>query len=215
MTGRVVYLGDSCAAVQFARTIDPAVNARCIALASRVERRGVPGVRDVVATYNAVTVHFNPMLIDRRTLEAELDSAARQAASVMEREGRTVEIPVRYGGEDGPDLTAVAAFARCAEQEVVRRHTSATYRVYMMGFLPGFAYMGSVDSRIAMPRLETPRLRVASGSVGIAGEQTGIYPFDSPGGWRIVGRTSIKLFDPSRPDPFLLQAGDRVTFVAV
>ena len=215
MIGRVVHIGDTCAAVQFAQTIDPAVNARCIAIASVLERRGLAGVRDVVPTYNAVTVHFNPLLIDRTTLDAELNSAARHDATVGETEASTIEIPVHYGGDEGPDLAAVADFARCSEQDVVRRHMSVTYRVYMLGFLPGFAYMGSVDSRIAMPRLDTPRLRVASGSVGIAGAQTGIYPFDSPGGWRIIGRTTMKPFDASRSDPFLLKAGDRVMFVAV
>ena len=215
MTGRVVHIGDSCAAIQFAQTIDPAVNAHCIAVASRLDGRALAGVRDVVPTYNAVTIHFDPLIIDRKALDAELDSAARHDAVVAEAGARTVEIPVHYGGDEGPDLGAVAAFARCSEEEVVRRHTSVPYRVYMLGFLPGFAYMGTVDDCIAMPRLDTPRLRVSAGSVGIAGKQTGIYPFDSPGGWRIIGRTSLKPFDTSKPDPFLFKAGDRVTFVAV
>ncbi len=111
---------------------------------------------------------------------------------------RTIEIPVSYGGASGPDLAAVAEFAECSEADVVQLHTQARYRVYMLGFLPGFAYMGSVDRRIAMPRLDTPRMRVNAGSVGIAGEQTGIYPCDTPGGWRIIGRTSAKLFDATR-----------------
>ena len=213
--GRVVTMGDSCAAVQFAAGIDVSVNARCIALAASLEARALPGIRDVVPTYNAVTIHFDPLQTHGPTLYAALESAARADAITLPLEARTVEIPVEYGGAHGPDLAVVAEFAKCSEAEVVRLHTSMVYRVYMLGFLPGFAYMGSVDARIAMPRLETPRVRVEAGSVGIAGAQTGIYPFDSPGGWRIVGRTPVKPFDPSQTQPFLLKAGDHVTFIAV
>jgi KipI family sensor histidine kinase inhibitor len=213
--GRVVTIGDSCVAVQFAAAIDASVNARCIALAASLDERAFPGIRDVVPTYNAVTLHFDPLHTDRPALYAALESAARAEAITSHQEARTIEIPVKYGAEHGPDLPAVAEFAKCSESEVARLHSSIVYRVYMLGFLPGFAYMGAVDPRIAMPRLETPRLRVEAGSVGIAGAQTGIYPFDSPGGWRIVGRTTVKPFDPSRPQPFLLKPGDHVKFVAV
>lgn len=214
-TGRIVTMGDSCAAVQFEAAIDASVNARCIALAASLEARALAGIRDVVATYNAVTIHFDPLQTDERTLYVALESAARNDAITPQLDARTVEIAVNYGGEHGPDLAVVAEFAKCSEAEVVRLHTSILYRVYMLGFLPGFAYMGSVDARIAMPRLDAPRLHVQAGSVGIAGAQTGIYPFDSPGGWRIVGRTSAKPFDASRAEPFLLKAGDHVKFTAL
>jgi KipI family sensor histidine kinase inhibitor len=210
----VVTLGDSCVSVQFASGIDPAVNAGCIALASSLERLALRGVRDVVPTYNAVTVHFDPLVTDGQALSAELRRLAAAAPRALDADARTIEIPVSYGGASGPDLAAVASFAKCSEAEVVRLHTQPQYRVYMLGFLPGFAYMGSVDRRIAMPRLDTPRLRVAAGSVGIAAEQTGIYPCDAPGGWRIIGRTPVKVFDESRAEPFLLMAGDHVKFVS-
>jgi KipI family sensor histidine kinase inhibitor len=210
---RFVWLGDSCVSIQFGDTIDPAVNARCVAVAASMETRALRGIRDVVPSYAAVTIHFDPRVIDRRSLSAELDSLAIAPAPVSNSGGRIVEVPVTYGGDAGPDLAAVAAFARCSEADVVQVHASTAYQVYMMGFLPGFAYMGPVDARIAMPRLETPRTRVAAGSVGIAGAQTGIYPCDTPGGWRIIGRTSVRLFDVAREEPFLLKAGDRVRFV--
>jgi len=210
---QVVMLGDSCVAVHLAAAIDPAVNERCIALAAALERLSLRGVRDVVPTYNSVTVHFDPLMTDGRALSVELGRLA-EAAPKPDADLRTLEIPVTYGGASGPDLVAVAEFAKCSEADVVRLHTQTSYRVYMLGFLPGFAYMGSVDARIAMPRLETPRMRVAAGSVGIAGEQTGIYPCDTPGGWRIVGRTTTRVFDASRAEPFLLKAGDHVKFVA-
>ncbi len=210
---RIVLLGDSCLSLRFADAIDPAVNARCIALAAALDRLTVRGIRDVVPTYNAVTVHFDPLITDGKAVGSEVSRLADARAAMDDAETRTIEIPVRYGGASGPDLGTVAAFAKCSEEKVVRLHSESRYRVYMMGFLPGFAYMGSVDARIAMPRLDTPRMRVAAGSVGIAGEQTGIYPCDSPGGWRIIGNTPTKLFDAARPEPFLLRAGDHVTFV--
>jgi inhibitor of KinA len=213
--GRVVTLGESCVAIQFAAAIDPAVNMRCIAVAESLERLAVPGVRDVVPTYNAVTVHFDPLKTDRRALGDALDRLADATPSTADVASRPIEIPVSYGGEAGPDLAAVAAFAKFSETDVVRLHTERVYRVYMLGFLPGFSYMGTVDARIAMPRLDTPRMRVAAGSIGIAGSQTGIYPFDTPGGWRIIGRTPVKVFDTARAEPFLLKAGDAVKFVAV
>lgn len=209
----VVTLGDSCISVRFAAAIDPSVNAGCIALASSIESLALPGVRDVVPTYNAVTVHFDPVVTDGRALGAELRRLAAAAPRAPDAGSRTIEIPVSYGGASGPDLAAVAEFAKCSEADVVQLHGQPRYRVYMLGFLPGFAYMGSVDRRIAMPRLETPRMRVPAGSVGIAAEQTGIYPCDTPGGWRIIGRTSVKVFDATRTEPFLLMAGDHVKFV--
>jgi len=208
-------LGDSCISMHLGTQIDPVINVRCIALADAVERLGVRGVRDVVPTYNAVTVHFDPLVTDSARLTRELERLATSDLPSTVSATRAVEIPVVYGGESGPDLGAVAEFAECSEEDVVRLHTSRAYRVYMLGFLPGFAYMGSVDSRIAMPRLDAPRLRVVAGSVGIAASQTGIYPCDTPGGWRIIGRASTKVFDATRREPFLLRAGDSVTFVPV
>jgi inhibitor of KinA len=212
--GHVVMLGDSCVALHLAPSIEPAVNARCIALAALIEGLEFQGVRDVVPTYNTVTIHFDPLVSDGKALGVELERLASQAQSESQAVSQTIEIPVTYGGPAGPDLPAVAGFAQCSEAEVVRLHTGTIYRVYMLGFLPGFAYMGTVDPRIAMPRLETPRLRVVAGSVGIAGQQTGIYPCDTPGGWRVIGRTSTRVFDATRSEPFLLKAGDHVKFVA-
>lgn len=212
--GRIVTLGDSCVTMQFGGVIDPNVNARCIALAESIDELALQGVRDVVPTYDAVTIHFDPRIADRRVLTAEMRRLASAQAGAADLHGRLVEVPVSYGGEAGPDLAAVAAFAGCSERDVVRLHGATAYRVYMLGFLPGFAYMGPVDARIAMPRLDVPRMRVAAGSVGIAGTQTGIYPCDSPGGWRIIGRTSLRIFDSTRAEPFVVKAGDRVRFVA-
>jgi KipI family sensor histidine kinase inhibitor len=162
-----------------------------------------------------VSIHFDPRHADRSHLHRELERAAAHAvAPALEAERQPIEIGVTYGGKDGPDLASVAAFAGCSEEDAIRLHSETVYRVYMLGFLPGFAHLASVDPRIAMPRLDAPRLQVPAGSVGIAGAQTGIYPCDSPGGWRIIGRSSVKLFDATREQPSMLKVGDRVRFVA-
>jgi inhibitor of KinA len=210
----IVPMGDSCLTVTFEAHIDPLVNARCIAVARAFEQAGMPGVHDVVPAYHTVAVHFDPGMVDRPVLQEDLGRLAASATAVDVREPRVVEIPVQYGGDEGPDLASVAGFAGCTEQDVVRLHTASTYQVYMLGFLPGFAYLGPVDPKIAMPRLQNPRLKVPRGSVGIAGAQTGIYPCETPGGWRIVGRTEMPLFDPGAARPSALRAGDRVRFVA-
>jgi inhibitor of KinA len=214
-TPQIIAIGDACLAIVFEQKIDPLVNARCVALASDLERRRLAGVRDVVPAYSTVSVHFDPRHADRSHLQRELELAVTHAVgSVAEVERQPIEIAVTYGGTDGPDLASVAAFANCSEEDVIRLHGDTVYRVYMLGFLPGFAHLGTVHPRIAMPRLDAPRLRVPAGSVGIAGAQTGIYPCDTPGGWRIIGRASVKLFDVRREEPSMLKVGDRVRFVA-
>lgn len=211
----IIAAGDSAIVVEFEERIDPAVNTQAIALADALQAASIPGVRDIVPTYRAVAVYFDPLrtpyhrLVDR--IEHEL--AHPSTSGVASR--APVRIPVCYGGELGPDLHDVAAFAHLAEDEVVRQHTANTYRVFMLGFVAGFAYMGTVDRSIAAPRRATPRVRVPLGSVGIAGGQTGIYPAETPGGWQLIGRTPIKPFDPGRAEPFLLKAGDHVQFYAI
>lgn len=207
-------LGDSALAVEFEPVIDPAVNARVLAIGERIRRAGYPGVRDVVEGYSSVTVDFDPLRTDMGLLSSALGDAAEHERGNV-GDGRDVTLPVCYGGAFGPDLGEVAAFAGCSEEEVVALHSGSRYRVYMLGFLPGFAYMGSVGTQIASPRRDTPRLRVPAGSVGIAGRQTGVYPIEAPGGWRLIGRCAAKAFDPDRADPYLLHAGDMVRFEPV
>jgi inhibitor of KinA len=218
---RLVQAGDSVVIVELENRIDEGVNAQVIRLAASVEAARIAGVRDVVPTYRTVAVYFDPLRTDYAALSARLEKESLAATSVaaddngLREQGRQpVRIPVKYGGDEGPDLADVAAFAKLSESEVVARHTGRLYRVFMMGFLPGFPYMGTVDSVIAAPRRATPRLKVAPGSVGIAGAQTGIYPVETPGGWQVIGRTQVKLFDLSRSDAFLLGPGDAVEFYA-
>jgi inhibitor of KinA len=206
--GLVVELGDA---------IDPAVNARVHGLARAVLAALGPRVVEVVPTYRSLLVVFDPLALARAELEREVERLEDRRAPSDEAAvaGRLVELPVRYGGEHGPDLAAVAARAGLSEAEVVTLHAAPEYLVHMVGFTPGFPYLGGLDPRLATPRLATPRGEVPAGSVAIGGAQTGVYPVPSPGGWRLVGQTPLRLFDPARSEPFLVAPGDRVRFVPV
>lgn len=208
-------LGDAALVAECGQRIDPDLNARVLAVAHAIRQRARPGVRDVVESYCAVTVHFDPLRTDTAAVVSDLQAevARTHAVDAGSRSGeRQLTVPVCYGGGDGPDLDAVATFAGCSEADVIVRHSAEIYRVYMLGFLPGFAYMGSVPAGLAMPRRKTPRLDVPAGSVGIAGQQTGIYPLAAPGGWQLIGRTPLAPFDLGRADPFLFRAGDAIRF---
>jgi inhibitor of KinA len=212
---RIIPAGDSALVVEFEDRIDPAVNARAVAVAQQLQAQPVAGVRDVVPTYRSVAVYFDPLQTRYDALVARLEREAAQPVAAARRPLDVIRIPVCYGGELGPDLAGVAVFGGMSEPAVVDLHVGATYHVFMLGFVPGFAYMGIVDARIAAPRRETPRVRVPRGAVGIAGAQTGIYPAETPGGWQLIGRTPVRPFDAARLDPFLIKAGDDVRFYAI
>jgi KipI family sensor histidine kinase inhibitor len=212
---RIVPAGDAALLVELPPGIDPETSARVIALADAVRARCGSALRDVVIGYCTVTLYFDPLVTDATRLEGEVQQLAADLVALPPHAGGSVEVPVCYGGDLGPDLRDVAAFAGASEDDVVRLHAGVTYRVYVVGFIPGFPYMAAVDPRIALPRRSVPRTHVPPGSVAIAAGQTGIYPAETPGGWHIIGRTWIKPYDPSREQPFLFRPGDRVTFRAV
>lgn len=208
----VVPAGDAAILVQYPERIDPDMNEQCIALARIIETRLSASIRDVVVGYCSVTTYFDPLTVDGRWLEEEIRIAAGSNDRPLRHVGGLVEVSVCYGGEFGPDLDDVASFGNCSQQDVIALHSSVTYRVFVVGFVPGFAYLAEVDRRIAAPRRPSPRTAVPPGSVAIAGGQTGIYPSATPGGWNIIGRTAVKPYDPARNEPFLLKAGDHVRF---
>jgi KipI family sensor histidine kinase inhibitor len=175
---------------------------------------GVRGILNLHPAYASVLVEFDPRLRGRDEMEALIREAAAGEGPAHSSETRLVEIPVRYGGEFGPDLPDVARHTGLSAERVVELHSSAEYLVYFLGFAPGFAYLGGLPAELATPRLPAPRKRVPAGSVAIGGSQTGVYPIVSPGGWRIIGHTDLKLFDPSASEPVLLRMGDRLRFVA-
>ena len=213
---RIVPAGDAVLIVEFEERMDPVVSARAAAVADAVEAARIGAVRDVVPTYRSVAVYFDPLEIDHATLSRQLQALAEHSSPQSAKaHAGTFDIPVCYGGDLGPDLANVAAFGDLTEADAIALHSGTPYQVFMIGFMPGFAYMGTVDARIAAPRLEKPRTRVPRGAVGIAQRQTGIYPSDGPGGWQLIGRTPVRPFDVSRADPFLFRAGDEVRFVPI
>lgn len=212
----IVAAGDAAVIVRFEERLAPDVNAMARRVAGALGAASLPGIRDVVPSFCAVTVNFDPVRTDIEVLLELLGKEGAGDVGLQELSfAKAVEIPVCYGGEFGPDLREVARFAAMDEAEVIRAHAGVEYRVYMLGFAPGFAYLGEVDPRIAMPRRATPRLRVAAGSVAVAGPQTGVYPSDLPGGWNVIGRTPLTIFDWARIPPSLLRPGDTVTFVPI
>jgi KipI family sensor histidine kinase inhibitor len=207
--------GDSAMVLALPEQIDPRFNARCISMAQAIRESLGVAIRDVVIGYCTVTVYFDPLSSDPSWLKEQLQSIAGHGGTGRRAGGATVEVPVCYGGEFGPDLDHVAAFGGCSPEEAVARHSGTLYRVYLIGFVPGFAYMATVDPRIAVPRRASPRTQVPAGSVAIAGGQTGVYPLETPGGWNIIGRTPAKPYDPARAEPFMFHPGDQVSFRSI
>jgi inhibitor of KinA len=212
---RLVPLGDSAVTVEFGDEIDPHINACVVTFANSVVDQRWKGILDVVATYRSVTIHFDALRWKSSTLATRLKKLPRPSSTGISSGGSLHSIPVLYGGEWGPDLTDLATFAGLTPTETILLHTSVRYRVYMLGFSPGFPYLGLVPERLAMPRLSTPRTKVPAGSVGIADRQTGIYPSSTPGGWRLIGRTPIPLYRKTDSNPFQLKPGQLVQFHSI
>lgn len=214
--GNVRFLpcGDQAVTVEWGSTIDERINRQVHAFARKVEELFHPAITEVVPTYRSATVHYRPEVLSYEELNQLLAPLAQGSTEEAE-ELPVVEIPVCYGGEYGPDLEEVAQHCSLTPEEVIARHTAPTYRIYMLGFTPGFPYLGGMDPSIAAPRRKEPRIHIPAGSVGIAGEQTGVYPIVSPGGWQLIGRTPLRLFDPQREQPILLSAGAGIRFVPI
>jgi len=220
MDWRIGRLGDAALMLELDPRIDPSINARVHALAQALATKRPAWVRDIVPAYASVAVFVDTEAFAdandalshaERHLRVLLEDVVQQPVAASPR---CIEIPVRYGGDAGPDLARVAAHAGASVAEVIERHASAEYTVAMLGFAPGFPYLLGLDSRLATPRLATPRTQVPAGSVAIGGGQSGLYPRPGPGGWNLIGRTELVLFDPQGDPPALLDPGDRVRFVA-
>jgi KipI family sensor histidine kinase inhibitor len=195
--------------------IDPAIVTKAAALALAFEGLAIPGVTDIVPAYTTVMVSFDPREVDPGDLGARIEQLASETSATAQPTGRQVTIPIAYGGTFGPDLDDVAAHAGLSPEEVIARHAGGNYLVAVMGFAPGWAYLLGLPPELAIPRLSNPRTRIPPGSLGIGGEQTGIYPLATPGGWRLIGRTPLRMFDPNREEPFFLHSGDQVRFEPV
>jgi inhibitor of KinA len=214
---KIFGVGDSALCVEFGPGIDPRLNQKAIELAGQLDRLKWPEILDIVPAYSSVTVYFNPLRINRMSITSRLRETMNLRLEGVANAVRTHRVPVVYGREFGPDLETVAEMNGVSSDDVVRIHTGTRFRVYMLGFMPGFPYCGIVPEKIRAPRLSSPRTRIAAGSVGIAGAQTGIYPMESPGGWRLIGRTPLTLFDPKENQDrmFRFAAGDSLEFYSI
>jgi inhibitor of KinA len=211
-------LGDAALLIDFGNTIDEAVNRKVLELFHHLQRTPHPAIIDLVPAYSSLTIYYDVLSLhggDSTPFDQLAQWLETLAPEPVEIRGRRFDIPVCYAPAFGPDLPAIAEQAGIEVQEVIARHTAPVYRVYMIGFLPGFAYMGEVDASIAALRRDSPRPSVAAGSVGIAGRQTGIYPLQAPGGWQLIGRTPLVLFHPHEEPPVLLAPGDEIKFHSI
>src|SRR5688572_18930170 len=204
-------LGDSAVLVELGNEIDPTINQRVHALNALLQN--INGIIETVPAYYTLLVHYDFLILTFEQTKLLIQEKMNQINGMIQKTVRRLEVPVRYGNQANSDIEIVASSKNISLADVIRIHSEKEYRIYMMGFTPGFPYMGILDKRLEMPRLQTPRTLVRAGSVAIAGSQTGIYPLDSPGGWHIIGWTPLKLFDPTSDMPFLFSPGDVVKFI--
>ena len=212
---RILTAGDSSLLIEFGKEICPETNRKISATVQLMREQHIEGVVDVIPAFCSLLINYDPRVISYKEIRERMQALLKVDAKAGEQRKRVFEIPVCYGGEYGPDIANIAEHAGLSEEEVIRIHSSRDYLIYMLGFLPGFTYLGGLDERIHTPRLANPRLKINAGSVGIAGSQTGIYPLDSPGGWQLMGMTPVKTYDPERSVPILFEAGDYIRFLPV
>ncbi len=212
---KYLVAGDSALVMEFGNSISAEINNRIRSVCIAMENSKIDGITEIVPTYRSLMIHYNPMIIEYDALMEKLQNLEGQLDNIDLPSPVIYEIPTLYGGEYGPDIENVAKHNNLSLEEVIRIHTSRDYLIYMLGFTPGFPYLGGMDEKIATPRLSTPRTKINGGTVGIAASQTGIYPIDSPGGWQLIGRTPLRLYDPYRENPILLKAGNYVRFVSI
>jgi inhibitor of KinA len=216
-------VGENSLTVSFGNRISVGINSRITALKNIIEKNPFPGFVETVPAFSSLTVFYDLITVRKNfpefptafeAVKSYLQKILPKSQNAGENESRLIEIEFCASDEFALDLEFISETKNLSKQEIIEIFTSVTYRVFMLGFLPGFAYMGEVDERIAASRKETPRLKVPKGSVGIAGNQTGIYPMESPGGWQIMGKTDVELFTPNEKKPAFLQVGDLVKFTA-
>jgi inhibitor of KinA len=212
---RFLLAGDRGLLVEFGASIDPKINQKVRQIFLSLEKTPIDGVFEIIPTYRSILIFYNPLLSNPERLKQEIVEREHSLDKWEIPPPEIIEIPVCYGDDFGPDLTFVAQHNNLTPEEVIQIHTSGTYLIYMIGFTPGFPFLGGLSEKLFTPRLENPRQLVPAGSVGIANNQTGIYSVDSPGGWQLIGKTPIKLFDPTSSSPFLLKTGNYLRFTSI
>ena len=212
---KIVAAGDSSLLIEFGNEINEEINRKITTIVQLMRDQQIEGVVDVIPAFCSLLINYDPRIVSFEKMQRRMHALVKMDLKGAAGRKRIFEIPVCYGGEYGPDIGTIASHGGLTEKEVIEIHSSRDYLIYMLGFLPGFCYLGGLDERIHTPRLANPRVKINAGSVGIGGSQTGIYPLDSPGGWQLMGMTPVKTYDPSREVPILLEAGDYIRFVPV
>lgn len=207
--------GDSSVLIEFGNSITPEINAQVTSFAKLLKRQEINGIIDMIPSFCALMVNYSTKDWTYDQLVKILEELLKNPIDINKSEPKIIEIPVYYGGEDGPDLELVAQNSGLSEDEVIKLHSGKDYLIYMIGFMPGFPYLGGLDEKIHTPRLKNPRLKITAGSVGIGGAQTGIYPIESPGGWNLIGRTDVQLYNPNNEQMVLFEAGDYIRFIPI
>lgn len=216
METKYLLAGDKAIVVEFGDIIDEDINRKVINLMKNIESSSlINSIYEMIPTYRSLMIIYNPLKITFNDLINSVKNIECNLKVLDKREKNIIKIPVLYGNDCGPDIDTVAKHNRLSIEEVIRLHSEAEYLVYMLGFTPGFTYLGGMNNKLETPRLDNPRVKIPEGSVGIAGKQTGVYPIESPGGWQLIGRTPIKLYNPKRENPILLKAGDYVKFTPI
>lgn len=212
---RILTAGDSALLIEFGKDISPETNRKITALVQLMREQHIEGIVDVIPAFCSLLINYDPRVLSYEELKERMEHLLKMETKTEATRKRIFEIPVCYGGEYGPDIENIAEHAGLSVEEVIKIHSSKDYLIYMLGFLPGFTYLGGLDERIHTPRLASPRLKIRAGSVGIGGSQTGIYPLDSPGGWQLMGMTPVRTYDPERQTPILVEAGDYIRFIPI
>lgn len=212
---RILTAGDSALLIEFGKDINPETNRKITALVQLMREQHIEGIVDVIPAFCSLLINYDPRVLSYEELKERMEHLLKMETKIEATRKRIFEIPVCYGGEYGPDIENIAEHAGLSVEEVIKIHSSKDYLIYMLGFLPGFTYLGGLDERIHTPRLASPRLKIRAGSVGIGGSQTGIYPLDSPGGWQLMGMTPVRTYDPERQTPILVEAGDYIRFIPI
>lgn len=214
---KMLKAGEQGLVVEFGNIIDEVINAKVSKLTALIKENITAGIVEIVPTYRSLLIYFDPFTITRDSLKTEIYKLLVHVENASaKKDGTIVHVPVCYGGEEfGPDIEFVATHNKLSVEEVIKLHTSPSYLVYMIGFMAGFPYLGGMPESLITPRLSTPRTKIPGGSVGIADKQTGIYPVESPGGWQLIGRTPVLVYNPALEDPFLFKTGDYLKFESI
>lgn len=212
---RFLTAGDSSLLIEFGDEISPEINKKITATVQLMKAQQIEGVVDLIPAFCSLLINYDPRIITYENLQKRMEHLVKLDVTAEQASKKVIEIPVCYGGEYGPDIENIAEHAGLTVEEVIKIHSSRDYLIYMLGFLPGFAYLGGLEECLHTPRLANPRIKINAGSVGIGGSQTGIYPLDSPGGWQLLGMTPVTVYDPLREVPILYEAGEYIRFVPV